>query len=177
MTRSEFTGQFDRLCKGFKHEPTGEQAEAWFRRIGHLSLSVWAESVTTLLCGKFYPKLEEALTIAEREAESQRKTAVAADKPKAYVLHKKIEKGEDTALSKPLFNSIKAFSGREYCRGRIAWVTANESLDPLDKEQQLKDWNEKERVCNADLAKWLPQLTNDETTAFLFRYGKEAVAS
>lgn len=80
MTRNEFTAQFDRLCRGFKYDPTPEQAEAWYRKIGHVSVSVWAESVTTLLCAKYFPKFEEALHALDQEAETQRKVAVQRER-------------------------------------------------------------------------------------------------
>ena len=65
MTRPEFMGQFQRLCTGFSTSFTQEQAEAWFRRIGHVGADVWSESVTTLLCADRFPRdLDRVLAAA-----------------------------------------------------------------------------------------------------------------
>lgn len=132
MKKSEFTGQFDRLCRGLEYSATQDQAEAIFRRVGHVALSVWAESVTTLLCdGRkgFLPKLEHVLAVLDAEADSQRRIAVEQGKYQAHktytLLHEPVNPDEQSRIptpGTPLFACIKAFAGREDVLRRLARI-------------------------------------------------------
>lgn len=132
MTKSEFTGQFDRLCRGLEYAATQDQAEAIFRRVGHVALSVWAEAVTTLLCdGRkgFLPKLEHVLAVLDAEADSQRRIAVEQGKYQAHktytLLHEPVNPDEQSRIptpGTPLFACIKAFAGREDVLRRLARI-------------------------------------------------------
>ena len=133
MTLMEFTGQFRRLCDGFQYEATREQTDAWFRRIGHYALSVWAEAVTTLLCGKYYPKLDEALKVLESEADAQRRAAVEQEKSRARkvytLLTQPVSPQEASRLpmpGTPLFACIKAFAGRAEVWKRLTQLEYDE---------------------------------------------------
>jgi len=81
MTRQEFHGQFVRLCKGFKYEATEEQAEAWYRRIGHVGVEPWSESVTNLLCASHFPRdLDAVMKVVEIQAQASRSKAILREK-------------------------------------------------------------------------------------------------
>lgn len=172
MTRPEFTGQFDRLCKSLKHEPTPEQAEAWFRRVGHVSLSVWSEVVTTLSCGKYFPKLDETRSEIEAEADRQRKAAVMRDKPKAESVFERLRRGEGAKLSPTLFAAIKAFAGREQVRRYLALERGREER----REQELVRLAKEEARLTRELADLVPQLDEHELSDFVAHYGPAVAA-
>lgn len=185
MTRQEFTGQFDRLCRGLEYGPTPEQTEAIYRRIGHVGLSVWAESVTTLLCdGRkgLLPKLDHVLIVVDREAEAQRSAAVRQDKRQAEsVFHRLCREVDEAELSRiptpgtPLFACIRAFSSRE---------NATKRMSSLSKDTRHSDfWKEQERVrldgflqqAEQDIAQY-SQMLDDEDAAKLSRRYESNVA-
>ena len=176
MTRTEFSGQFDRLCRGFKHEPTTEQGEAWYRRIGHVALSVWAEVVTTLLCGKYFPKLDEVLSAIEVEADNQRRAAVERDKTTAARVHRRLDGGHGCPLSADLFAVIRALAARDQVRHLLTVLPENPDLDPAQLERRLAALRNEEARIMVLLADRLPKLNEPELTALVARYGPAVAA-
>jgi len=170
MTKNEFNGQFLRLCRGFKFEATDEQAEAWFRRVGHVALSVWAESVTNLLCADRFPRdLDRVLTVVEIQAQAARAKAVQRDKPIAARAAEQIEQGEYGAQSQ-LFQVIKAFAGREQVRRYQALVTKNEDMPATTKRLELVRLRTEEARLEAVIRDGLPAITNEEALQLMRRY-------
>lgn len=172
MTRQEFMGQFDRLCTGFKHDPTAEQGEAWFRRVGLVALSVWAEAVTTLLCAKYFPKLEEVQKAIDEEAERQRKAAIDRDKPLAHRIYAQVQKGEPQGcpFSKELFEVIRATAGREQVRAMMARLPDDPDLEPEQIERRMEKLRQEEDRLSRVLTSTMPKLSEQELTEYLQRY-------
>lgn len=180
MKRDEFMPQFERLCKGFKLEPTIEQAEAWYRRIGHVGLAPWAEAVTTLLCAKYFPKLDEALDEVEKEADRLRKAAVEREKFGAKKTYTLIQSGQigprqpDTSV--PLFKAIKAYAGRDQARRQIVLARARlargEDTDQSGRaiERRIAEWTQAEQTYTQELVTLAEQLTPEENQQLLEKY-------
>lgn len=178
MKREEFMPQFERLCKGFKLEPTIEQAEAWYRRIGHVGLAPWAESVTTLLCARYFPKLEEALEEVEQEAERLRKAAVVKDQASAKKTYTLIKTGaiKTPDISMPFFKAIKAYAGRQQARQLIVITEAHIKLNDLQDqalracERRIAEWRGEILKYDHELIELVQQLTPDENRDLIARY-------
>jgi hypothetical protein len=178
MTTAEFRGPFGRLCTGLDYQSTPEQLNAWYQRIGHITLSVWSESVTTLLCdGRkgFLPKLEHVLAVVDAEAEQQRKAAVERDKPKAQsALQRLTREANEEDRSRiptpgtPLFACIKAFASRAEAWRRLAMIKADMKHTELERERERIRIEGFLRQAEADIAKYGP-LIHDEDAARLVR--------
>jgi len=138
MTRNEFMGQFQRLCAGFRYDSTPEQIEAWFRRIGHAAVQDWAEAVTTLLCAPRFPLLDPVLAALDSASAHRRRLAVERDKQPASMLARLAQEGgRGCPLSPELFESIKAFAGREQVRKYLGIVQDKADLEPAEREREL----------------------------------------
>lgn len=186
MTRQEFTGQFDRLCRGLDYQASAEQAEAMYRRVGHVAMSVWAESVTSLLCdGRkgFLPKLEHVLSVVEQEAESQRRVAVEQDKFKArktYVLlHQPVNPDEQTRIpspGSPLFTCIKAYAGRKQCLKAIAALPSAERMTDPQRERELARYRQAIQEYDREIAELSPLLHEEDAGRLVKEYETEVHA-
>lgn len=177
MTKADFMGQFDRLCRGFKYDATSEQAEAWFRRIGHALIQDWSEAVTTLLCAPRFPLLDPVLAALEVAAAHRRRTQIERDKQPAATLARLAQDGgRGCPLSLDLFQVIKAFAGREQVRHYLAVVNEHAELDQAERERELKQLATEERRLSAILTDLVPKLNEEELSLFVDRYG-QAVAS
>lgn len=184
MTKQEFTGQFDRLCKGLDYASTPEQTEAIFRRIGHIGLSVWAESVTTLLCdGRkgYLPKLEHVLSVVDAEAEHQRKAAVERDKPRAAsVLERLIREASDEHTAciprpgTPLFACIRAYASRTDCLARIARIEHHKLWSEARKTQEHERLSGYLAQAERDIEQYSPLLSDEEAAQVVERYERDA---
>lgn len=84
MTKPEFEFQYKRLCTGLKHEPTPEQFEAWWTKIGHAHAADWQEAVTTLLCGIRFPLLDPTLAALEQAQEYRKRLAAQREREQAH---------------------------------------------------------------------------------------------
>jgi len=177
MNKSEFMGQFDRLCRGFKYASTSEQAEAWFRRIGHADVADWAEAVTTLLCSPRFPMLDPVLTALEDAGNHRRRVQIERDKKPASVFARLVMEGQGGCpLSPELFAAIKAHSGREQVRKYLQIVHDDGKLEPLEKRDEMQRLRTEEDRLTEILTEVLPKLHNDELTEFMERYGQEVAA-
>lgn len=180
MTKVEFSGQFDRLCRGLDYSATQEQTEAIYRRIGHIALSVWAESVTTLLCdGRkgFLPKLEHVLAVIDQEADAQRKAAVARDRPRAQsVLEQLSQQASDEQNARiprpgtPLSACIKAFAGRQQAQAMLASLSLRETWSEGRKQQERQRLKAKIARCDDDIARYSPLLNDADAAELVRRY-------
>ncbi|WP_413937157.1 hypothetical protein [Nitrospira sp. BLG_1] len=185
MTKTEFIGQFDRLCRGLEYTATPEQTEAIYRRIGNVGLSVWAESVTTLLCdGRkgLLPKLEHVLTVVDHEAEAQRRAAVQRDKRKSdSVFHRLCREVDEAELSRipmpgtPLFACIQAFSSRENAAKKMLILSEDARHSDAWKEQERVRLDGFLRQAEQDIAQY-SQMLDDEDAAKLSRRYESNVA-
>lgn len=177
MTKPEFMGQFDRLCRGFKYEATGEQAEAWFRRIGHALVADWSEAVTTLLCAPRFPLLDPVLAALDAAEAHRKRQRIEQDKKPASKLYKLVQEGQvSTHLSPLLFQAIKTFAGRDQVRHYIGLTVSDEDLEPLEREEELNRWKREEARLSAVLAETVPKLNEEDLSAFVERYGKAVAA-
>ena len=124
MTKQEFFIEHERLCRGFRHQASELQVEAWFQRVSFASHAVWKETVTTLLCGRHFPKIEDALDEIEQEAGRQRKVKLEQDRLDAARMVARLQQEsqiEDDPSrvptpSTPLFACIKSCAGRGQVR-------------------------------------------------------------
>jgi len=180
MTKLEFTGQFDRLCHGLKYDATSEQAEAIYRRIGQVSLSVWAESVTTLLCdgrSGYLPKLEHVLTVLEQEGERQRKAQNERDRFTAQKVYKQLNQPVNTtAISHsptpetPLFACIKAFAGRADCLRRLQELSHVEKWSEQDRARERERLSAFLAQHEQDIARYSPLLDDVDAARLVQKY-------
>ncbi len=183
MTKAEFTSQFDRLCKGLDYQATVEQAEAIYRRIGHVAVSVWAESVTTVLCdGRrgYLPKLEHLLDVIEREAEAQRKAAVTRDQfqaKKTYALLKReIDPEQPDDMPRPgtpLFACIRACAERQWLQGKLALKHPRTLLDGRDPHQAARKRIEE---LSKDIEQWSAGLDDPDAEQLVLKYERQEVS-
>lgn len=173
MTGPEFTTEFERLCKGFKQDPTQEQAEAWYRRIGHTTLPAWSEAVTTLLCGKYFPKLEEALDVIEREMEAYRRQSVQTDKAQAKKTYVLTQTGAFPWINSLYFRAVRAYAGRQAARRHLETTVPKWERDGK-KPHEIRYWREfweaSERGCEQVLLEVSPQLTPEENRSLMKQY-------
>lgn len=149
MTPHEFQGPFAVLCRGLELQATSEQLGAWYRRIGHIPLKVWASVVDSLLFdGRkgYLPKLEHVLDVVEREAESHRRIAVEQDKFKAkktYVLlQQPVDPAEESRIpgpGTPLRACIKAFAGRRQAQTMLAALPLAERWSDAVKDRRAAE--------------------------------------
>jgi len=177
MTKPEFMGQFDRLCRGFKYEATGEQAEAWFRRIGHALVEDWSEAVTTLLCAPRFPLLDPVLAALEAAGAHRKRQQIERDKKPASILYRLVQEGQASShLSPLLFQAIKAFAGRDQVRHYLSVVERNQDLEPLEREEQETQLRREEVRLSGILNESVPKLTNEDLSVFVERYGSAVAA-
>lgn len=170
MTKGEFSGQFLRLCKGFKYNATEEQTEAWYRRIGHVGLEPWAESVTNLLCASHFPRdLDAVLKVVDVQAQACRAKAILRDKPKAERVHARLGT-EESGIDPVLFHVIKCYAGREQVQRYINLVTKNEDLDATTKRLELVRLRTEEGRLNEDIRAGIPSLSMDDALRLMERY-------
>lgn len=170
MTRPEFMGQFQRLCTGFKFEFTPEQAEAWYRRVGHVALSVWAESVTNLLCAERFPRdLDRVLAVVDLQAQAARSKAIQRDKSTAARVEAQLGSAE-SGIDPTLFQVIKAFAGREQVRKYQRLVTLNEEMPATTKRLELVRLRTEEARLDAVIQHGLPALTNEDAYRLMMQY-------
>lgn len=180
MTKTEFMGQFERLCRGLAYESTGEQAEAIYRKITLFPLSIWAESVTTLLCdGRkgYLPKLEHVLEVLDREAESQRKAAVLRDRPVAESVLQRLsretqeeEGGRIPSPGTPLFTCIKAFAGRGQAVLRLDMITRSEHLSDEEKNRDMQKLKVSIREYDREIQDFSPLLQDADAARLVRTY-------
>lgn len=174
MTTPEFLTEFKRLCAGFRYEPTKEQADAWFKRIGHNVASDWACAVDTLLCAPRFPLLDPVLAAIDDAATYRRRVSVERDKPRAQRIFQQIH-GEaprqGNPLSSGLFEAIRAFAGRDQVRDYIAQTEHSSVLSDDEKQERLNVYRMREQKLSADLARLLPDLGETELSEFVDRYG------
>lgn len=176
MTRPEFMGQFQRLCVGFKYEFTPEQAEAWFRRIGHVEAVVWSETVTNLLCSDRFPRdLDRVLLEVDKHAQAARAKAILRDRPRAARIHEALG-GDDSGIDPTLFQVIKAYAGREQVQRMVGLVTANDEMNPTVKRLRLVQLRTEEARLNAVIKAGIPSLTNDDALRLMHQYESVEVA-
>lgn len=186
MTRSEFSPQYARLCNGLEYQATTDQAEAMFRRIGHVSFSVWEEVVTTLLCdGRkgYLPKLEHVMTVLDEEGERQRKAATVRDRSAAGRLFGKLSQDVIEACAKmssswptpgtPLFACILAYGRRQEAARRYALV-------PEQWTEKRK--NEERAYCGRimaqaelDITRYSPLVSDEDAAKLVQRYERPSV--
>ncbi len=186
MTKNEFMGQFDRLCRGLDYEATAEQAEAIFRRIGHIGFSVWAESVTTLLCdGRkgFLPKLEHLLDVLDREAESQRKAAIWRDRPVAESVLQKLsretseqENGRIPRPGTPLLACIKAFSGRAQAYAIMEQIPQAEKWGEEQKQREMHRLHAAIAEYDQEIAQYSPLIHDADAARLVQKYESVSAA-
>lgn len=177
MTKPEFMGQFDRLCRGFKYEATGEQAEAWFRRIGHVLVADWSEAVTTLLCAPRFPLLDPVLAALDAAEAHRKRQRIEQDKKPAAILARLAQEGgRGCPLSPELFASIKAFTGRDQVRHYLKIVNEDEDLEVAERAREVARLTHEEARLSAILTEMVPRLSNEELSDFVEQYG-QAVAS
>lgn len=170
MTRPEFMGQFQRLCTGFTFAFTPEQAEAWFRRVGHVALSVWAESVTNLLCAERFPRdLDRVLAVVDLQAQAARSKAIQRDKSTAARVEAQLGSAE-SGIDPTLFQVIKAFAGREQVRKYQARVIADDDLAPTPKRLELARLRTEEARLDAVIQQGVPSLTNEDAYRLMMQY-------
>lgn len=183
MTRDEFTGQFTRLCRGLDYAAMPDQTEAIYRRLSHVRASVWAESVTTLLCdGRkgYLPKLEHVLAVIDAEAERQRKAAIERDKPRAESVFERLsrEASEENEAhvplpGTPLFFCIRAYASRADCLARLGRIEHHKLWSDARKAQ------ERERLAGflaraeQDIAHYSPLLSDEDAAQVVERYERE----
>lgn len=170
MTRPEFMGQFTRLCSGFRYESTPEQSEAWFRRVGHVGLDVWSESVTNLLCAERFPRdLDRVLAVVEIQVQACRARAILRDKPRASIAVERLGTVE-SGIDPNLFQAIKCFAGRQQIRrNRVNW-TRNEELEPRLKEQRLAHRDQEEARLTKDIILLMPLLEAQDIRRLMDKY-------
>lgn len=170
MTRVEFQGQFVRLCNGFKYDATMEQTDAWFRRVGHVGLEPWAESVTNLLCADRFPRdLDAVLKVVDLQAQACRARAILRDKPKAARIHAQLGTAEH-GIDPTLFSVIKAYAGRELVRHYQQLVIANDELGPTQKRLELTLLRTEEARLMAEIRAGLPAVSNEDALRLMERY-------
>ncbi len=180
MTKTEFMGQFDRLCRGLAYESTGEQAEAIYRKIALFPLSIWAESVTTLLCdgrNGWLPKLEHMLEVLDREAESQRRAAVLRDRPIAESVLQRLsretteeEGGRIPKPGTPLFTCIKAFAGRAQAQFSLDRITQSEKLDDEEKARETQRVKAAILEYDREIQQYSPMLHDADAARLVKKY-------
>lgn len=172
MTKPEFTGQFERLCAGFRYESTAEQADAWFRRVGHIGLTVWAESVTNLLCADRFPRdLDRVLVVVELQAQASRAKTVQRDKSTAARVHAALERGAGLpGMAAVPFEIVKAFAGREQVQKYQARVLANDDGDPTRRRLELARLHTEEARLNEIIRHGMPSLSNEDGQCLMERY-------
>ena len=138
MTKGEFTGQFIRLCAGFRLDATAEQAEAWFRRIGHVALDVWAESVTTLLCAERFPRdLDAVMKILDSQASAMRAKAILKEKASAPQIQQVVERNVEEWKRKAGVQAYRPqcnICGGDVHGDRLCWPW----LDEAEREQRMR---------------------------------------
>lgn len=174
MTRTQFMGQFDRLCKGFRYDSTQEQSEAWFRKIGHGEVADWAEAVTTLLCAPRFPILDPVLKAIDEARDNRQRSAVHRDQPRAQSMLDRLSAGEGTKQSPTLWKAIKAFGARDQVREYLSMVRNGRVCSSLSlREAALV--KEDERLT-AELMVLMPKLDEAELSEFMERYGAAVAA-
>lgn len=170
MTKTEFMGQFERLCAGFRYESTPEQAEAWFRRVGHVGLEPWAETVTNLLCAERFPRdLDRVLAVVDTQAQACRAKAILRDKPKAARVEAQLGTAE-SGIDPVLFHVIKCYAGRESVQRYQALVIANEDLNPTTKRLELARLRTEDARLANEILHGLSSITNEDGLRLIERY-------
>lgn len=170
MTKSEFMGQFDRLCRGFKFDASSEQADAWFRRVGHVGLEPWAESVTNLLCADRFPRdLDAVLKVVDLQAQACRARAILRDKPKAARVHAQLGTAE-SGIDPALFQALKCYAGCELVRHYQQLVIANDDLEPTPKRLELSRLRTEEARLMAEIRAGLSSVSNEDARLLMERY-------
>lgn len=178
MTPQDFKGPFDLLCRGLECQPTAEQVGAWYRRVSHISLVVWKNTVDSLLFdGRkgYLPRLEHVLEVVEKEAEWVRKATVERDKfqaKKTYtLLQSPVNPEEQSRIPSPgtpLFACIQAFSGRADAQRRLACVATVERWSTIQKDREVQRLIDAVVVYEQAIAEYSP-LIHDEDAARLVR--------
>lgn len=176
MTRTEFQGQFVRLCKGFKYDATDEQTEAWYRRLSHLHLEVWAESVTNLLCADRFPRdLDRVLLVVDTQAQAARSKAILRDRHTAARVESQLGSA-DSGMDPTLFQVIKAYAGREQVQRMAVRVIADEAMPPTKKRLELVRLRTEETRLNAVIQQGIPSLSNEDAFRLMERFEPATVA-
>jgi hypothetical protein len=170
MNRGEFVGQFTRLCQGFKFEVTDEQTEAWFRRMGHVGIEPWAESVTTLLCAERFPRdLDRVLAVVDLQVRACQAKAILRDRPIADRVSAQIGT-VGSGIAPHLFQAIKCCAGRaQVRRNRVNW-TKNEEMEPRVKEVSLTRCDKDEARLTQDIIRLMPALPAQDIRRLMEQY-------
>jgi len=177
MRKADFMTEFDRLCRGFKHESTPEQAEAWFALVSSTDPADWSTAVSMLLCAPKFPYRDAVLHAIDQAATARRARARQCERKQAERLVEEMAGG--ARLSPVLFDAIKACGSREQVRHYQSLVRANQGrcpLPPASQERELARLRAEEQAYTHSLAKLLPQLDQTELTEFMARYGPEVAA-
>jgi hypothetical protein len=175
MTKNEFQGQFIRLCRGFKYDATDEQTEAWFRRIGHIGVEPWAESVTNLLCASHFPRdLDRVLQEVEKQAQACRAKAILRDRPVADRVHARLGTAE-SGIGPNLFQAIKCFAGHDQVRKYLTLLAKNEDMDPQRKQREFDRLTIEEARLTKEIMTVLPVLEPGDIIRLLDKYESEPV--
>lgn len=170
MTKNEFMGQFDRLCRGFKFDSTAEQAEAWFRRVGHVGLDVWAESVTNLLCAERFPRdLDRVLAVVDMQAQACRAKAILRDKPKASRIEAQLGSAQ-SGIDPVWFQVIKVYAGCDQVRLMQQRVIAKDEMDPTKKRLELARLRTEESRLLAEIQHGMPLIDPDDALRLMRQY-------
>jgi hypothetical protein len=186
MTPQEFKGPFDLLCRGLECQPTQEQVSAWFRRIGHIAMLVWKNTVDDLLFdGRkgYLPRLEHVLEVVEKEAEYVRKAMVERDKfqaKKTYtLLQSPVNPEEQSRIPSPgtpLFACIQAFSGRADAQRRLARVATVEKWDDEQKQRETQRLQAAVLVFTQTIDQYSPLLHDEDAAKLVTRYETPVMA-
>lgn len=178
MTKTDFAPVFERLCRGFRHEATPEQAEAWYKRVNHAEAADWHDAVTTLLCAPKFPYLDTAMGAIDDAANHRRARARQCERKQAERVYTKIQ-SQEGPFSPMLFRAIKALGARRQIRDCIERVAkADRWADaPTAQARELERLREQEQVYSTELTALLPQLEETELSQFLSRYGSAEVAA
>lgn len=184
MLIQDFVLEFERLCRGFRYEPTTLQVEAWFGRVGRPDPTVWKETVSTLLCGKHFPKLEEALDELEREAERQRKNKVQQDQIEAArtvaQLQRDTQKEENSSRiptpTTALFHCIQTLARRDHVRTQLAWVERHQGWPEAKKSRERDRLLEIEVRLTQDVVQLSELIHPDDLRRLLTKYEPQSKA-
>lgn len=179
MTKREFIGQFERLCKGFKHDATDEQTEAWYQRLQSWDAGDWSEAVTTLLCAPRYPYLDAVLEALDQALAHRRARQLQCERKQAERIYAEIQAKEDGPLSRTLFDAIKVFSGRRQVQWLLVLLLEDKQHRELTDEERKREiarLRQEEQRLTTELAGLLPALNNEELGQFVAHYGHAAAA-
>lgn len=184
MLKHDFVIEFERLCKGFRYNPTTVQVEAWFERVGRTAPAVWREAVTALLCHKYFPKLEDILDAIEREAERSRKSTVLQDQIEAArtvaQLQREPQKDEDLSRvptpGTPLFNCIQTLARRNHVRIQLVWVERHQSSPEAKILLERDHLLELEMRLTQDVVQLSKRIHPDDLRRLLKKYEPQSAA-